>query len=306
MTTSNSGGGDVALVPLTEDQMDEITDVMNRAFADYVVPMHLPVAALQAMIARDNIDLGQSYLARAADGTGLGVALTSVRRAGGEVRSRVAAMGVTPEGRGQGLARRLLERQTADARARGSREILLECFSNNTRALPLYESAWFRVRRRLLSYEGDVAGLRLPSSAAVTLRPVAPADLPALAARCAEAEPPWQMEPSTLATLSPATPARTIHLPDVPAPVGYLVLGLPGGAAATDARLMQAGVLPAYRRQGLATAALAAWLAEHPAVTKITIAPVLPEDMTALRGWLAAIGFAPGPLEQVEMVRALG
>ncbi|HEX6605331.1 MAG TPA: GNAT family N-acetyltransferase, partial [Chloroflexia bacterium] len=224
MTTSNSGGGDVALVPLTEDQMDEITDVMNRAFADYVVPMHLPVAALQAMIARDNIDLGQSYLARAADGTGLGVALTAVRCAGDEVRSRVAAMGVTPEGRGQGLARRLLERQIADARARGSREILLECFSNNTRALPLYESAGFRVRRRLVSYEGDVAGLRLPSSAAVTLRPVAPADLPALAARCAEAEPPWQMEPSTLATLNPATPARTIHLPDVPEPAGYLVL----------------------------------------------------------------------------------
>jgi ribosomal protein S18 acetylase RimI-like enzyme len=305
VTTSNPGNGDVTLAPLTEDQVGEVVDVMNRAFSDYVVPMHLPEAALQAMIARDTIDLGQSYLARAADGTGLGVALTAVRRTGDQVRSRVAAMGVALEGRGQGLARRLLERQIADARARGSRELVLECFSNNARALPLYESAGFRVRRRLLSYEGDVAGLHLASSAAVALRPVAPTDLPALAARCAEADPPWQMEPSTLATLSPATPARTIHLPDVPGPVGYLVLGLPGGADATEARLMQAGVLPAYRRQGVATAALAAWLAEHPAVARITIAPVLPEDMTGLRGWLEAIGFASGPLEQVEMVRAL-
>jgi ribosomal protein S18 acetylase RimI-like enzyme len=296
----------VTLVPLTEDQVGEVVDVMNRAFADYVVPMHLPEAALQAMIARDNIDLGHSYIARAADGTGLGVALTSVRRAGDSVRSRVAAMGVTPEGRGQGLARRLLERQIAEARARGSEEIVLECFSNNTRALPLYERAGFRVRRRLVSYAGDVAGLRPASPAPVTLRPIAPADLPALAGRCAEADPPWQFEESTLATLNPATPARTIHLPDVPEPVGYLVLGLPGGAAATEARLMQVGVLPEYRRQGVATAALAAWLAEHPAVARITIAPVLPEDMTGLRGWLEAIGFVPGPLEQVEMVRALG
>jgi len=306
VTPSNPGSGAVPLAPLTEDQIGEAVDVMNRAFADYVVSMHLPVTAMQAMIARDNIDLGQSYIARAADGTGLGVALTAVRREGDRVRSRVAAMGVTPEGRGQGLARRLLERQIADARARGSREIVLECFSNNTRALPLYESAGFRVRRRLLSYEGDVAGLRLTSQAPVMLRPVAPADLPALAARCQDAYPPWQLEAATLATMNPATPARTIHLPDVAAPVGYLILGLPGGPDATEARLNHAGVLPAYRRQGVATAALAAWLAEHPAVAQITIAPVLPEDMTALRGWLEAIGFAPGPLEQVEMVRALG
>jgi ribosomal protein S18 acetylase RimI-like enzyme len=305
VTPSNPGSGAVLLVPLTEDQVGEVVDVMNRAFADYVVPMHLPVAALQAMIARDNIDLGQSYIARAADGTGLGVALTAVRREGDWVRSRVAAMGVAPEGRGQGLARRLLERQIADALARDSREIVLECFSNNTRALPLYESAGFRVRRRLVSYEAAVAGLRLASSAPVTLQPVAPADLPALAARCQDADPPWQLEAPTLATLNPATPARTVHLPDVPEPVGYLILGLPGGLDATEARLNHVGVLPEYRRRGVATAALAAWLAEHPAVARITIAPVLPEDMTALRGWLAGIGFAPGPLEQVEMARAL-
>jgi ribosomal protein S18 acetylase RimI-like enzyme len=302
----NLGSGDVTLVPLTEDQVGEIVDVMNRAFSDYVVPMHLPVAAMQAMIARDNIDMGQSYIARAADGTGLGVALTAVRRAGDQVRSRVAAMGVTPEGRGQGLARRLLERQIADARARGSREIVLECFSNNTRALPLYESAGFRVRRRLVGYEGAMAGLRLAASTPVTLRPVAPADLPALAAQCAEADPPWQLEASTLATMNPATPARTIHLPGVAAPVGYLILGLPGGPDATEARLNHIGVLPEYRRRGVATAALAAWLAEHPAVTRITIIPVLPEDMTGLRGWLEGIGFVATPLEQVEMVRALG
>jgi len=306
VTPANPGSGDVLLAPLTEDQVGEVVDVMNRAFGDYVVPMHLPVAAMQAMIARDNIDLRQSYIARAADGTGLGVALTAVRREGDQVRSRVAAMGVTPEGRGQGLARRLLERQIAGAQARGSREIVLECFSNNTRALPLYESAGFRVRRRLVSYEGTVAGLRLTAQAPVRLRPVAPADLPALAARCAEADPPWQLEAPTLATMNPATPAHTIHLPDGAAPVGYVILGLPGGPDATEARLNHIGVLPEYRRQGTATAALAAWLAEHPAVTKIAIAPVLPEDMTGLRGWLEAIGVAPGPLEQVEMVRALG
>ena len=33
---------------------------------------------------------------------------------------------------------------------------------------------------------------------------------------------------------------------------------------------------------------------------------VLQEQVYIWSGWLEAIGFAPGPLEQVEMVRALG
>src|SRR5215212_695730 len=134
MLISRLGAGDLA----------EIVAVLNRAFSDYVTPAHFTVEMLRMMVARDNIRLDQSYLAREAPGAGVGVALTAVRRNGDRVRSRVAAMGVAPEGRGRGIGRALLARQLADARARGSRDVILECFTNNQRALPLYQSMGFQ------------------------------------------------------------------------------------------------------------------------------------------------------------------
>jgi ribosomal protein S18 acetylase RimI-like enzyme len=286
------------------DSLTELADTMNRAFADYVVPVHVTADAMRALVARDDVRLEESYLARAAgDGPGIGLALTSIRGDGAGLRSRVAAMGVAPEGRGRGLARALLERQLADARARGSGALILECFTHNHRALPLYESAGFLVRRRLLSYEAATAALRRPARAPVHLRPAPPEELPALALRCQEVAPSWQLEATTLRPLGPTAQAYTIHVTPGEPPVGYLVCARPPDAA--EARLVHIGILPDQRRQGLATAALHTWLAAAPGVARLTIPAILPEDMTQLRAWLSALGFTPGALAQFEMAAAL-
>jgi ribosomal protein S18 acetylase RimI-like enzyme len=264
----------------------------------------MTVEAMRTLLARDDVHLDQSYLARAgAGGAGLGVALTAIRDGGGPVRSRVAAMGVAPEGRGQGLGRTLLARQMDDARARGSQELEMVCYTNNHRALPLYQSAGFQARRRLLSYQASSVSLRWPPAAPVTLRAADPAGLADLARRCEEAAPPWQLEAGVLGTLGAVAQAYTLHAPEEEAAAGYLILGLPAGA--TEARIVHVGLVPARRRQGLASAALRAWLADHPAVARLTIPALLPEDMVRLRAWLDHLGFAPTPLEQFEMAAAL-
>src|SRR4051794_26737945 len=114
--------------------LDETVEVMNRAFSDYVVPMHLTAAGLRALLERDNVELGASYLARpAGGGPAVGLSLTAIRGSGADTRIRVAAMGVAPEGRGRGVARGMLALQMAEGRARGCAEIVLECFAHNTR-----------------------------------------------------------------------------------------------------------------------------------------------------------------------------
>jgi ribosomal protein S18 acetylase RimI-like enzyme len=292
------------LQAITPDALDATVDALNRAFADYVIPITQTPATLRAMIARDGVDLGRSYLARdTATGAALGVALTAVRPGGAGPRVRVAAMGVAPEGRGRGVARALLARQLADARALGAAELLLECFRNNTRALALYAGSGFRVRRRLLGYRLDVAAFPMARAGAVGLATADPAALPDLARRCAEVAPPWQLEAPVLPALANAGQAFAILAPGAGI-AGYIVLALPPGGA--EARLMHVGVLPAWRGRRLATAALGAWLAGEPQVTAVSIPPLVPEDMPRLRAWLGGCGFVASALEQVEMAAPLG
>jgi len=293
---------DLILAPPAAGAIDELVDLMNHAFSDYIVPIVLSSAAFRGLLARDNVDLAASYVARRGD-QAVGLALTALRRDAAGVRSRVAGMGVTPEGRGQGVARALLARQLGDARARGSRMLILECFTTNSRALPLYKHAGFVARRRLLGYRAEAAPLRAAPGREVTLQPADPAGLPALAQRCAEADLPWQLEGVTLAGVSAGTPAYTIQAAGDPEPGGYVVFGAAAGAP--EVRLAHIGVLPAQRRRGLATAALRRWLILHPEIATLTIPPLVPEEMDGLRAWLAACGFRPSPLAQWEMAAPL-
>ena len=275
------------LVPITSDALDATVDTLNRAFAGYVIPITQTPATLRAMIARDNVDLGRSYLAReTATGAALGVALTAIRPGAGAPRARVAAMGVAPEGRGRGVARALLARQLADARALGAAEMLLECFSENTRALALYASSGFGVRRRLLSYGLDVAAFPMAKAGAVRLATADPAALPDLARRCAEAAPPWQLEASTLPAVAAGGQAFAILAPGGGV-AGYIVFApAPGGG---EARLAHVGVLPAWRGRRLATAALGAWLAGEPQVHTVRMPRSCPRTCRACApGWPVA------------------
>ena len=70
------------------------------------------------------------------------------------------------------------------------------------------------------------------------------------------------------------------------------------------AGLVHLGIVPAWRRHGLGTAALAAALRAHPAVEDFYAPPLVP-TASPLVPFLQALGAVRDPDEQIEMELAL-
>src|SRR5690242_17322600 len=132
----------LAIEPATALSIDALTELLNRAFADYLVPIHLAPIDVQSMIARDDILLDASLVALAG-GVPVGLALVAVRPWHGGYRARLATMGVLPGSRRAGVGQELLRRAIEQARARGATFLTLEVFVANQAALRLYERNGF-------------------------------------------------------------------------------------------------------------------------------------------------------------------
>ncbi|MBK8857860.1 MAG: GNAT family N-acetyltransferase [Opitutaceae bacterium] len=170
-------------------------ELINRAFADYVVKFQLTEPALWQAARLDSIDFNASCVVNV-DGTPAGVALMARRG----WTSRVAAMAVVPEFRRQRAGRALMEYVLAEAKQRGERAMVLEVLTSNTPAVRLYESLEFRRVRRLTSYAGPAPSGLLPAPG------LAEADLRAVAAALIREEAinwPWQLSGETIAMLTP-------------------------------------------------------------------------------------------------------
>ncbi len=300
----------ITLQLATTVPIDLVADLLGRAFADYIVPVgpsaFSPVT-LQSLVVRDDVLLDRSYVALG-DGAPIGVALVAVRPAREGPRTRLAGMGVAPEARRLGVGRALLERIIADARGRGSPAVTLEAFERNAAAVHLYESHGFVAARRLLGFTlsmtelpRDAASASLP---AITLREAAAPLLFPLITLCAgaeppEAAPPWQLEAMSLTRLGPAASIYAFAEGGGLAglrPDGYVALT----GEEPDARLAGLGVVPAKRRQRLATAALVALRDTRPGITTLSTPPLAPEK-SALVPFLTTLGAAPANEAQVEM-----
>lgn len=290
----------ITLEPATPLSMPDLATLLNRAFSGYIIPIQFSADTLAAMVERDDILLAESFIA-SRDGAPLGVALVAVRPWRGGTRTRLAAMGVAPEGRRLGQGRTLLRRVITGAEERGSRQVLLEVFAANEPARRLYEVHGFTARRRLLGFTLDAAALRERDGPQVHLRPsdgtvVLPLCAACTAGQAPEAAPPWQADGVTLARYRPPVALYTVETPASAAPVGYLALG-PGRPAAG---LLQLGIVPAWRLRGLATAALSAAVALHPEITSIVVPQLVPEA-SSLAPFLRSCGATAMPDEQIEM-----
>ena len=174
------------LVAADQIDFDALVTLMNDAYSDYDVPMHVDAAAVRFMVRSFDLDLAESRVAL--DGsTPVGLALLARRGP----RAWIGGMGVTPAGRRRGLGRRLMHAVLERAKAGGAREAWLEVLTTNARAIPLYESLGFRHVRRL-----DV--LRVATAPAapseVTTAPVSLDEALAFAATHRRCEEPWQRE----------------------------------------------------------------------------------------------------------------
>ena len=253
--------------------------LLNQGFADYLVPVQLPVAGLLGMVRQDSVDLTLSRVVCRQDQP-VGVALIARRGC----TSRLAAMAIIPEARGRGVGAACVRQLLAEARARADQALTLEVIEQNAPAVGLYRQCGFSTVRRLAGYAGRPAGAEADGELeAVDVRAVAraltahgPADLP------------WQLSGETLAQAGP--PA--VGYRSGPA---WLALSNP---AAPVVGVRAVVTEPAARRAGHALALLRGPARRHPD-KEWRVPAIWPE---ALSGLFEQFGLRREALTQWQMI----
>jgi len=165
---------------------NERAAALNRVFQGYVLPFEMSEEQFAVHIRTNDIDL-QASPVFLNDGTVAAATLVAIR---GE-RSWIGGFGVSPELRGRGLGRKLINAAENAARERGAAHMQLEVLQHNPAAIALYESSGFTRMRPLYSFRVDL-GRR-------TAAGVAEATLEKLLRHYTQAEPAcWQREPASL------------------------------------------------------------------------------------------------------------
>lgn len=263
------------LRPASDFPAEELTQLFNRCYADYYVPLQLTEAVFVEMVAAYDLSLAESRV-WAGDRGPSGFALLGIRGDSGWI----GGMGVAPEARGGGAGRVLMDAVLERARARGLSDVTLEVLEQNAPAIRIYEAIGFADRRRLEVWARP-PGPATPE-AGVDVR-----DLPVervLAHRRHERESPlpWQRAVPVLERAAPACAALGVERG------GALECWALYRARGPQVQLLDAGVAP-----GAAAGSLAATLARlaerHPEAAMAIVN--LPAGDPAGAA-LAAAGFA--------------
>lgn len=188
--------------PVAEHTSEQAAAALTRSFEGYIVPIKMTPQAFERRFRGESLDpFASRVYYRGKDVAGI----VLVARRGWT--SRIAAMGVAPDLRGQGLGRRLLTEAVEEARARGDRTVLLEVIEQNTPAVQLYTSFGFRSLHRLYGYRKEAGG---PVDSTDILKEIDPLVFARRAARDGERNLPWMLSAETLASAS--HPLRAFHL----------------------------------------------------------------------------------------------
>jgi ribosomal protein S18 acetylase RimI-like enzyme len=134
--------------PTTDFAPAAVVNALNHCFEGYLTPVNFTISSFEQRMRSEHLDPEASkiYLI---DNQAVGVIL--VARRGWS--SRIAAMSVAPNARGQGVGRLMLLEMLEAARERHDRQVLLEVFEQNPNAVRLYRSVGFQIQRRLIGYE---------------------------------------------------------------------------------------------------------------------------------------------------------
>jgi ribosomal protein S18 acetylase RimI-like enzyme len=273
------------LASVFDEGLDRAVDLLNRSFADYVIPIELDRAELRHMLRTGGIDMGGSRVV-VRDGQAVGIALIARRG----WTARLAAMALVPEARGAGVGTWLMARLLEEARARGERAMVLEVIERNAPAVRLYRKCGFRTVRRLVGYiSSPPHDAGAGSSPGAGLVEIDVRELARMVSACGLPDLPWQISGESLAHLGP---------PDVAYQLGdaFALLSDPEGSQVAIRALL---VAPRARRQGQAARLLRALLARHPQKTW-RVPALCPEEA----GWpFEKAGFERTPLSQFQMIR---
>ena len=136
------------IIPAYDISLADQAAIFNRVFSDYLVRFTEMDAAAQALFLRaQGADLCYSRFIRGnGELAGFGYINCTSNI------SRLAAMGVAPQARRNGMASVLLSHLIDEARSRGDEAMVLEVFEQNIQALELYRRHKFREMMRLFGW----------------------------------------------------------------------------------------------------------------------------------------------------------
>ena len=127
------------MIPAYDVPLADQAKIFSRAFAGYVGgSFEMDAAALARFICHQGADLCYSRFARTPEGL---AGFAYINRTGNV--SRIGGMGVVPEVRRAGVARRLLVHLLEEAQTRGDQTMVLEVIEQNPAAHRLYAQQGF-------------------------------------------------------------------------------------------------------------------------------------------------------------------
>jgi ribosomal protein S18 acetylase RimI-like enzyme len=225
-----------SFVPAQAISPADRAQIINRAYANYYVPMRLTTEQMASLDRFYDVDLGHSLVALAGRAA-VGMALLCIRGRGGWI----TGVGVLPEYRRRGLGRELVSRLIEQARrAAGLQELLLEVITQNTPAWRLYAEAGFAPTRELLIWRrsGESDALPIPAE---RLTPADPAGLLAHFDGWHGCPATWQRAAPTLAHMAAAGRLKGYRLDWRGAAAAYCLVSGHGDTLS----LMDVGIDPA-------------------------------------------------------------
>ena len=257
----------------------ELAEYLNHSFSGYLVDVKVNAPALAQLARYESVDLTASRLIMRDDEV-IGCALIARRG----WTSRLAAMGIMPEGRQQGIGRWTMAQLIAEAKDRAEQAMVLEVIEQNRPAVQLYQQAGFQAIRRLVGYNAtdpdgipnnQLQEIAIPTVAQMLMTHGVP-DLP------------WQLSGPTLVQTTP--PNRAYRLGPA-----YITLSDP---AQEQIAIRSIVVEQNHQRQGWATRLLHAVIAAHSGkIWKASI--VYPEEI--IGRLFEKLGFEQEKLSQLQM-----
>jgi ribosomal protein S18 acetylase RimI-like enzyme len=146
-----------SIQPAAECSAAAFVSALNSAYADYFIPIHLTPSSLETLIRQESIDMQVSRVALS-DGEIVGMGLLGQRG----TRGWIGGMGVIPDYRRQGIARRIMQELIAQANGLGLETLQLEVIQQNQAAYNLYQELGFVTGRELIVLACRQNGFKTP------------------------------------------------------------------------------------------------------------------------------------------------
>lgn len=140
---------------LSNTSIEDILEVFNLSFSDYVIPFHLSKEQLEAKIAAEKLNLNLSVGAFE-NGRLAGFILQAEKIENGEKIIYNGGTGVVPASRGKGLVRKMYDFIIPTLKEKNADTLLLEVIESNEPAIRAYENLGFNKVRRLLCFNGNI------------------------------------------------------------------------------------------------------------------------------------------------------